>query len=222
MGWIEDLAAEMRTAGLTLDDHMLYTIFIDALPAEYEVEVKNLASRDKIGSDGIIKTAYERNHWLSGNRKKGCNAGLAVHATFASESGGGDGRGKGGGGGGGCGKGGDDGGHGKGGRRGQQGRGGKGTNEDGGGSAAAAGGGGGSAKAAEGSTPEAGCYRCGKWSRWKADYTEERCSRCQGQEHTADVCQRPRSSNEAVATDGVTPLISARRGKKTLCWRCRW
>ena len=40
MGRIEDLDAEMRTAGMTVDDHMLYTIFIDALPAEYEVEVK--------------------------------------------------------------------------------------------------------------------------------------------------------------------------------------
>ena len=49
MGRIEDLAAEMSTAGLTLDDHMLYTIFIDALPAEYEVEARNLASRDSIG-----------------------------------------------------------------------------------------------------------------------------------------------------------------------------
>ena len=45
----------MRTAGLTLDDHMLYTIFIDALPAEYEVEVRNLASRDSIGHDDVIK-----------------------------------------------------------------------------------------------------------------------------------------------------------------------
>ena len=34
MGRIEDHAAEMRTAGMTVDDHMLYTIFIDALPAE--------------------------------------------------------------------------------------------------------------------------------------------------------------------------------------------
>ena len=32
MGGIEDIVAEMRTAGLTLDDHMLYTIFIDVLP----------------------------------------------------------------------------------------------------------------------------------------------------------------------------------------------
>ena len=31
MGMIEDLYAEMRTAGMTFDDHMLYTIFIDAL-----------------------------------------------------------------------------------------------------------------------------------------------------------------------------------------------
>ena len=53
---IEDLAAEMRTAGLTLDDYMLYTIFIDALPAEYEVEARNLVSRDSIGLDDTIKT----------------------------------------------------------------------------------------------------------------------------------------------------------------------
>ena len=49
MGKIEDVAAEMRSAGMTLDDHMLCTIFIDALPAEYEVEARNLASRDSIG-----------------------------------------------------------------------------------------------------------------------------------------------------------------------------
>ena len=34
MGRIEYPAAAMRTAGMTLDDHMLYTVFIDALPAE--------------------------------------------------------------------------------------------------------------------------------------------------------------------------------------------
>ena len=49
VGRIEDLAAEMRTAGLALDNHMLYTIFIGAVPAEYEVEARNLASRDSIG-----------------------------------------------------------------------------------------------------------------------------------------------------------------------------
>ena len=64
MGRIEDLAAEMHTAGMTLDDHMLYTIFIDALPAEYEVEAKNLASRDSIGRDDIIKAVRERHHRL--------------------------------------------------------------------------------------------------------------------------------------------------------------
>ena len=54
MGRIEDLASEMRTAQMTLDDHMLYTIFIDARPAEYEVEARNLASRDSIGRDYVI------------------------------------------------------------------------------------------------------------------------------------------------------------------------
>ena len=68
MGRIEDHAAEMRTAGLTLDDHILYTIFIDALPAEYEVEARNLASRGSIGRDDIIKAVRERDHRLSGNR----------------------------------------------------------------------------------------------------------------------------------------------------------
>ena len=38
MDRIEDPAAEMRTAGLALDQHMLYTMVIDALPAEYEVD----------------------------------------------------------------------------------------------------------------------------------------------------------------------------------------
>ena len=46
MGTIEDLAAEMHTAGITLDDHMLYTIFIEPLSAEYEVEAMNLESCD--------------------------------------------------------------------------------------------------------------------------------------------------------------------------------
>ena len=35
MGGIEDLAAEIRTAGLSVDDRMLYIIFVDALPAEF-------------------------------------------------------------------------------------------------------------------------------------------------------------------------------------------
>ncbi|CAN0535643.1 unnamed protein product, partial [Laminaria digitata] len=42
MGRIEDFAAEMRTAGMILDDNMLYTIFLDALPSEYDIEVRNL------------------------------------------------------------------------------------------------------------------------------------------------------------------------------------
>ena len=185
MGRIEDLAGEMRTAGLALDDHMLYyTIFIDALPAEYEVEARNLASRDSIGRDDIIKAVRERHHRISGNRKKGSNAGHAGHAMFAGGGGGGRGKDDGGGS---HGKGGGHG-NGKSGRRGQHGKGGKGTNEDGGGSAAAAGGDGSSAKAAEGSTSEARCHRCGKKGHWKADCTEDLCSRCQGRGHAADVC----------------------------------
>ncbi|CAN0554864.1 unnamed protein product, partial [Laminaria digitata] len=48
MGRIEDLAAEMRTAGMILNDNMLYTFFLDALPRECDVEVRNLASRDSV------------------------------------------------------------------------------------------------------------------------------------------------------------------------------
>ena len=89
IGRIEDLATEMRTAGITLDDHMLYTIFIDALPAQYEVEARNLASRDSIGREDIIKAVRERYHRLSGSRKKGSNASHAGHAMFAGGGGGG-------------------------------------------------------------------------------------------------------------------------------------
>ena len=62
MGRIEDLAAETRTAGMTLHDHMLYKIFMYALPAEYEVEARDLASRDSIGRDDIIKAVRGRHH----------------------------------------------------------------------------------------------------------------------------------------------------------------
>ena len=44
---------------------MLYTIFIDALPTEYEVETGNLAPRDTIGREEIIKVVRERYHRLS-------------------------------------------------------------------------------------------------------------------------------------------------------------
>ena len=87
----------MCTAGLILDDHTLYKFFIDALPAECEVEARNLASRDSIGRDYIIKAVRKRHHRYSVNRKKGPNAGHAGHAMFAG--GGGGGRRKGGGGG---------------------------------------------------------------------------------------------------------------------------
>ena len=192
MGGIEDFATEMRTAGITLDDHMLYTIFIDALPTEYEVEARNLASRDSIGRHDIMKVIRERHHRLSGSRKKGFNAGLAGHAMFAGggddghrkrASGGAHGKG------GGRGKG-------KGGHRGRQERGGQGTNEDGDGSAAPASGDGSSAKSADGGTSLVRCHRCGKKDHWRIDCAEELCSRCHGRGHAADVC--PTSKEEAV------------------------
>ena len=192
MGRIEDLAAEMRTAGMTLDDHMLYTIFIHALPAGYEVEARNLASRDSIGRDDIIKAVRERHHRPSGSRKKGFNAGHAGHAMFAGGGDGGQRKWTG------------DGAHRKGGgrgkerggRRGRQGRGGKGTNENGNGPAAAAGGDCSSAKSADGGTSEVRCHRYCKIGHWRIDCTEELCSRCHGRGHAAYVC--PTSKEEAV------------------------
>ena len=62
MGRVDDLAAEMRTAGLTLDDHMLYTTFVDALSAEYEVEARSLGSRNSVGRDGMINAVRELHH----------------------------------------------------------------------------------------------------------------------------------------------------------------
>ena len=55
MGKIEDRAAKMRTAGLALDNPMLYIVSIDAPPAECEVEAWNLAYHDSIGREEIIK-----------------------------------------------------------------------------------------------------------------------------------------------------------------------
>ena len=76
MGRIEHLAAEMRTAGMTLHDHMLYTISIDALPAEHEVEARSVASRDSIDRDNINEVVQERHHRLPGSREKGFNAAM--------------------------------------------------------------------------------------------------------------------------------------------------
>ena len=92
MGKIEDLAAEILTAGLPLN-RMLYAIFVDALPVEYEVGARNLACSDNIDLEEIINAVRERHRQLSGNREKGSNSG---HALYTGE-GAGDGHGKGGG-----------------------------------------------------------------------------------------------------------------------------
>ena len=218
MGKIEDIATEMRTAGMTLDDHMMHPTFIDAPLDEYEVGARNHAYRDSIGRDGIIKAVGERHHRLSGSRRKGSNAGHTGNAMFGGGGGGGrravpDGgaHGKGGGRG-----------KGKGGRRGQQGRCCKGTNEDGGGSAAAAGGDGSSAKAAEDGTSEAKYLRCGKKGHWRVDCTEALCSRCHGQRHAADAS--PTSKEEAVLAalddDDDDDTIEASAFKAGLAGEC--
>ena len=190
------------------------------------MEARNLASRDSIGRVDIIKDVRERHHRLPGNRKKGSNAGHAGRVMFAGGGGGCRWKGRGGGG---RGKGDGGGGHGKGGghgnengeRRGQHGRGGKGSNEDGGGSAAVAGSDDSSAKAAEGSTPEARCYKCGQKGHWRS--TERRTYVPDAKDGGTLPMSAPRSrrSDAAVATDGGMLLISSPRRKKTLFWRCQ-
>ncbi|CAN0522574.1 unnamed protein product [Laminaria digitata] len=87
MGSFEDLAADMRTAGMIHDDNMLYTIFLDALPSEYDIEFRNLASRDSVSREEIIKAVRERHHRLCGNRKKGSNP--SDYAMYAGDAAGG-------------------------------------------------------------------------------------------------------------------------------------
>ena len=146
------------------------------------MEARNLAPRDSIGRDDIIKAVRARHHRLSGDRKKGFNDGHAGHVMYAGVDGGG-GRGKGG-----------NGGKGKCGKQGKHGRSGRGKNEDGGGSAAAADGDGSSAKAAEGCTSVGECHRCGNKGHWNS--TDKLCSRCNGRGHVDDICSS--SIEEAV------------------------
>ena len=95
LGRIVDLATEMHTTGFVLGDHMLYTIFVDALPTEYDVVARNPESRDSIGHEDIIEPVRMRYDRHSENRKKGTTA--SGHATYAGDADGG-GRGRGGGG----------------------------------------------------------------------------------------------------------------------------
>lgn len=85
MGRTGDLAANMRTAGLALDD-IMYTIVSDALHAEYKVEARTPASHDDIGREEVLKGIRERHHRLHGNKKKGPSAG---HAMYAGDGAGG-------------------------------------------------------------------------------------------------------------------------------------
>ena len=94
VGSIVDLTAEMRSAGLASNDHMLHTISINALPAVYEVEGRHLALRDIIGREEISSVVRGWSHRRSRNGKKGFHAYHAGHAMCASDGGGGGGRGK--------------------------------------------------------------------------------------------------------------------------------
>lgn len=81
IGGTEDVAADIRTAGLTLDYHNMYTTFIvDALPATYGVEARNMAYRDNSGREEISKTIREQHHRLSGNIINGSNAGQMMYS----------------------------------------------------------------------------------------------------------------------------------------------
>ena len=60
MDRVEYLGAEMRTAELVRDDHMLHIISIDTLPAKYEVGASKLAARDSTVRDDTIKAVRER------------------------------------------------------------------------------------------------------------------------------------------------------------------
>lgn len=54
MGRIEDSTAEISTEGVTRGDHMRYTVFIDAMPADYIVKGL-LARRNMVSSDDGVR-----------------------------------------------------------------------------------------------------------------------------------------------------------------------
>ena len=184
----------MRTAGKTLDDHMLHTTFIEAPPAEYEVGARNLASCACIGR-GDIKAVRERvTDFLGAGERDAILAMpamlcLPVVAVVAAAKGPaamptgkveaaareevdvfGD----------------------------SKGAAAKAPNEDGGGLAPAAGSDGSSTKSADGGTSE---VRCDKKGHWRVDCTELLCSRCHGRGIAADVS--PTSKEEAAGSDEV-------------------
>lgn len=74
---------------------MLDTVLFDALPAEYEVEARNLASCDSIGRKESIKDVKGRPRRRFRNGNKESNAAYVGHAVYARNSHG-SGRGKGG------------------------------------------------------------------------------------------------------------------------------
>lgn len=82
MGRIGYVPTEMRTAAPTLEDH---TVFMDALPTQYEVEARNLACRDRIAR-AHFKAAHEQHHRRPGIMKEGSNAGHKDIIMYAGGS----------------------------------------------------------------------------------------------------------------------------------------
>ena len=78
---IGDLASEMRTAGLACDGHMLYTIFIDALPAQYGVERHGTWHLATASSARRLSRLCKSDIPDSGSRKKGSNSRRALCAV---------------------------------------------------------------------------------------------------------------------------------------------
>ena len=52
-----------------------------------------------------------------------------------------------------------------------------------------------------------GCYRCGKQGFIRANCTEKLWSRCNGREHTVDVCHTSKEEAVQAMTGGVRAMV---------------
>ena len=78
----------MRAIGLADDDPMLYTCFLDALPAAYEVDVRQLAGKTDLGMEEVMRTIRER----FAHAPKSRTDGAPDHALLEDSAGGHAGR----------------------------------------------------------------------------------------------------------------------------------
>ena len=180
---IEDIAADMRNSGLTVDEQHVLSVFVSALPEEYDLEVREIHRKESFNRAEImalLRSAYD----VMQRRKKGSSHGHALVSDGARGGGSTRGRGR------------DRSGARGGGRSSRSGgRGGKGdrgtstTNEkkpgDGGKS------GGESAKSEKAAPKGPLCYKCRRRGHMSAECTVEICERCKGAGHSASVCPSP-------------------------------